>query len=80
MTDVQDKIMELQQRGWTLAAVADGLGVTVSSVEKWKSGHRYPGSPKLVLMGMSQLMKQKRIPKQRRYAPGSRQRSSAQGG
>ena len=77
MNDVQLKIAVLQQKGWTLAAVADELGATVSAVEKWKAGDRYPGMAKAILLAMDSLLKRRRIPKQRRYAPGSRRRNKA---
>lgn len=38
MNEAQTKIAELQEKGWTLAALADELGVTVNAVEKWKAG------------------------------------------
>jgi transcriptional regulator with XRE-family HTH domain len=67
MNDMQVKIAELQQKGWTLAALANELGVTVNAVEKWKAGERYPRNAKAVLMLLSQLIGRKRIPKKRRY-------------
>ena len=67
MNEVQTKIAELQQKGWTLAALADELGVTVNAVEKWKAGDRYPRNAKAVLALLNQLIVRKRIPKKRRY-------------
>jgi uncharacterized protein YjcR len=67
MNDIQIKIKELQEKGWTLVAIADELGVTVNAVEKWKVGDRYPSNAKAVLALLSQLTVRKRIPKQRRY-------------
>jgi len=67
MNDVQIKINELQEKGWTLAALADELGVTVNAVEKWKAGNRYPSNAKAVLIVLEQLSDRKRIPKKRRY-------------
>ena len=67
MNDIQIKIKELQEKGWTLAALADELGVTVNAVEKWKSGDRYPSNAKAVLIVLEQLSERKRIPKKRRY-------------
>lgn len=67
MNEVQIKIAELQQKGWTLAALADELGVTVNAVEKWKNGDRYPRNAKAVLVLLNQLATRKRIPKKRRY-------------
>jgi transcriptional regulator with XRE-family HTH domain len=75
MNDVRSKIAELQDKGWTLAAIADEIGVTVNAVEKWKAGDRYPRPDKPILDILDRVAKRKRIPKQRRYAKGSRRRS-----
>lgn len=42
MNTIQIKIVKLQEKGWTLAALADEVGVTVNAVEKWKAGDRSP--------------------------------------
>lgn len=70
MNDVQNKLMLLQEKGWSLTAIADEVGLTVNAVEKWKSGDRNPHKPTLKLL--DQLLERKRIPKKRRYVPGSR--------
>jgi len=80
MNDVQEKIANLQVKDWTLAALADELEVTVNAVEKWKAGDTYPRNVRGVLMVLDALLRRKRIPKQRRYAPGSRRRTSTDSG
>ena len=72
MSEVQDRIAELQEKGWTLASLADELGVTVNAVEKWKAGDRKPNNVKAVLVLLDQLAKRKRIPKKRRYKEDSK--------
>jgi hypothetical protein len=67
MNEIQTKISELQEKGWTLAAIADELEVTVNAVEKWKAGDREPRNAKAVTMLLEQLSEKKRVPKQRRY-------------
>ena len=67
MNNIQLDLADLQEKGWTLAALADELGVTVNAVEKWKAGDRYPRNAKAVLMLLGQLALKKRVPKQRRY-------------
>lgn len=67
MNEVQTRIAQLQKKGWTLAALASELGVTPNAVEKWNAGQRQPSKATLVLL--DQLLKRKRIPKKRRYAP-----------
>lgn len=67
MNAVQTLISQLEGKGWTLAAVADEVGVTVNAVEKWKVGDRYPANSKAVLTVLASLLERKRIPKRRRY-------------
>jgi transcriptional regulator with XRE-family HTH domain len=67
MNEVQDRIAQLQEKGWTLASLADELGVTPNAVEKWKAGDRYPPLERPVLDALDQLLKRKRIPNKRRY-------------
>ena len=67
MNDAQEILSELQEKGWTLAAIADELGTVADTVVKWKSGVNYPALPKLVIPVLKDLLK-KRPPKQRRYA------------
>ncbi len=66
MNDVQAKIVELEARGWTLAALADELEVTHNAVEKWKAGDRHPANAKAVLAMLNEIAKRK-APKKRRY-------------
>jgi len=70
MNDVQTRIAELQEKGWTLAALADELGVTVNAVEKWKAGARQPANPKAIFALLDEIDGHKRIPKKRRYKFG----------
>jgi transcriptional regulator with XRE-family HTH domain len=71
MNDIQLGVLHLKELGWTLAAIADELGVTPNAVEKWKAGDRKPHSEKAILIRLEQLGK-KKPPKQRRYAKGNR--------
>ncbi|MBI2170660.1 MAG: helix-turn-helix domain-containing protein [Chloroflexi bacterium] len=70
MNDVQQRLAVLQEKGWTLAAIADELGLTPNAVQKWKSGDRQRVS-KATLEALNRLQRRQRIPKQRRYAKGS---------
>lgn len=74
MNEVQERIVQLQEKGWTLAALADELGVTVNAVEKWKAGNRSPSNLKSVLTLLGQLNKRRRIPKKKRYITDSRKK------
>lgn len=70
MNEVQQRLAVLQEKGWTLAAIADELAVTPNAVQKWKSGDRQRVS-KATLDALERLQKRRRIPKQRRYSKGS---------
>jgi transcriptional regulator with XRE-family HTH domain len=67
LNEVQDRIAQLQEKGWTLAAIADELEVTTNAVEKWKAGDRNPSNQKATLAFLDKLLERKRIPKKRRY-------------
>ena len=76
---IQVRLASLQKNGWTLAALADELRQTVNTLEKWKAGDRNPANEKAVLTMLEHLESRKRIPKKRRYAPGSRRRQVTDG-
>ncbi|MFC1916512.1 hypothetical protein ACFLX1_00025 [Chloroflexota bacterium] len=71
MNDAQTKITELEKDGWTLAAIARGIGVTPDAVGKWKRNERYPKPAKPILDALDILFK-KRPPKKKVYTEGSR--------
>ena len=68
VNNIQSKLADLQAKGWTLAALADELGLTVNALEKWKAGDRQPANERATLLLLDSLAKQRRIPKQRRYS------------
>ncbi len=76
--EIQSRIAELVEKGWTLAAIADELGVTSDTVENWRAGRRNATNAKGVLAILDTLLKKKQIPKKRRYALGSRQGRNAE--
>lgn len=76
MNDIQKKIGQLQKNQWTITALSEQLGQARVTVDKWKSGERYPANSKAVLAMLDQIAKRKRVPKQRRYAKGSRKREA----
>lgn len=69
MNDVQQAIADLRAKGWTLAAIAEELGVAHSAVDKWQAGERYPENVKGVLLILAGMAKRKRVPKRRRRIP-----------
>ena len=70
MNDVQNKISELQSKGWTLVAIADALGNHVNTIEKWKAADRYPANANSVLLAMDRLAERSPIPSRRNEAKG----------
>ena len=66
MNTVQEKISNLERKGWTLAAIADEVGVSYNAAQKWKAGDRYPSNAKAVLQILDVLCKRRRIPRKRR--------------
>lgn len=68
MNDIQQRIQELQGKGWTLAAIADEVGVSWVTASRWRSAEQYPENAKAVLIALVSLLKRKRIPKKRRYS------------
>ena len=72
MNDVQQSVADLESRGWTLRAIADEVHTHWTTVARWKAGSQYPEHAALVISALYALLKRKRVPKQRRYAKGSR--------
>lgn len=69
MNPVQKTIAVLQKKGWSLAAIADEMGVSYNAVQKWKAGDRQPANRKMMIRGLESLSLRKRIPKRRRSKP-----------
>lgn len=68
--DVQHRIRELKAQGWTIAAIADGLGLHWNTVANWERGRFQPESPKMVMMAL-QVLAQQEPPKKKRYTAGA---------
>ena len=68
--DVKEVIARLQAKGWSIAALADTMGLSRYALDKWKSGERNPSHQVLVLAALKKLETRKRIPKRKRYAYG----------
>ncbi len=58
--DVADALAQLEQRGWTLAAVADELGLKWLTVYRWRDGTQSPDDPHTVLDRIRRLRRRKR--------------------
>ena len=67
MNDIQEVLSRLQSKGWTVAAIADDLGLKRVTVARWKIGVHYPANPSIAKQALKQLDMRKRIPKRKRY-------------
>ena len=72
INEIQSRIAQLVEKGWTLAAIADELGVKPDTVENWRAGRRNPTNAKAILAMLDKVLEKKRIPKKKRYEQGSR--------
>ena len=79
MNEVQELIAQLRSKGWTLAAVADELGVAANTLGRWQAGSRHPSNPVPVVELLRRLLGRRRVPKQKRYGPDAPQRQSRKG-
>ena len=77
LNDVQSKLLELKDKGWTMAAIADELDVSHMTVFRWDKGMRKAENYRSVLHMLDTLMKRKRIPKQRRRGSSSSSRNTS---
>jgi len=64
---IQVAITELRGKGWTLTALGDALGTTRNTIDRWQQGIHTPANTTLVLAALQELLKRRRIPKQRRH-------------
>jgi transposase-like protein len=67
MDEVQQIISELEERGWTLAAIARELEVSWKTVHRWRNGSGTPHHPRLAVLGLERLLQRRRIPKRKVY-------------
>ena len=65
VNEVQRKLADLEEKGWTLAAIARELGVSYNAVQKWKAGDRQPANYHVVLERLEGVCRRKRAPKKR---------------
>ena len=66
MNDIQAKLLELKQKGWTMAAVADELDVSHMTVFRWQKGIRSAQNSRSVLYMLESLLQKKRTPRRKR--------------
>ena len=78
MNEVQAKLADLQHNGWTIAAIADEMGVSNMTVFRWKIGTRNAQNKLSVLYKLRSLLDRKRIPKLKRKGLVKKLRNSSQ--
>ena len=67
MNEVRESLASLRSKEWTIAAVADELGVHRETVSRWHSGATRPDLARPVIFVLQALSARRRIPKKRRY-------------
>jgi IS30 family transposase len=67
MNEVQDVLQQLKENGWTLAAIADEVGVHYNTVQRWDGGTRVPANSRAVVHELERLLTRRRVPKKKRY-------------
>ena len=65
MNEVQERISQLRENGWTLAALADELGFHAFTVRRWQDGVRSPNGLNLVVDSLRRLANDAPPPKRR---------------
>ena len=68
MDEIKQVLSEFTNKGWTVAAIADELGVHRQTLFGWKAGKHRPANLKIALRALQRLTTRKRIPKRKRYA------------
>ena len=74
--DAKEVLARLQAKGWTIAAIADAMGLSRYALDKWKAGERTPSHQVLVVAALKKLETRKRILKRKRYPHGRKGRTS----
>jgi transcriptional regulator with XRE-family HTH domain len=72
MNEIQTKLAELRDKGWTLASIARSIGQSHCTVEAWNQGKRSPANLQSVIASLDKLGKTKRIPKKKLYQTKSK--------
>lgn len=60
---VEQGLAQLEEQGWTLAAVADELGMNWLAVYRWRDGTRTPENPQFVLNKIEELAQYRPAPR-----------------
>jgi transcriptional regulator with XRE-family HTH domain len=66
MGTIQQQLETLLHKGWTIAAISDALGYNRETISRWRKGST-PPSQKVIELALNDLLRRKRVPKQKRY-------------
>ena len=61
MNEIQQKLADLTDKGWTLVAIADEIGEMWLTVHRWQVGKTYPEAAQTALSALSGLLGRARI-------------------
>ena len=75
--EVQTRLLELKDKGWTMAAISDELGVSYMTVYRWQKGMRKAENSRSVLHMLDTLMERRKVPKRRRVGARSSLRNAS---
>ena len=67
MANVNEQLVVLLEKGWTVASIADAIDVPRNTVERWKRRVHQPFHAQAISLALEQLLRRKRIPKRKRY-------------
>ena len=67
MESVQELLAQLTATGWTKSAIARELGVGYVAVYRWSTGSQRPANIRGTVMQLEELIRRRRIPKQKEY-------------
>ena len=65
MREIERELEGLRGKGWTVSALADALGVSRVTVDRWRRGVQDPGTHIAVLRAVRSLERRKVPPKWR---------------
>ena len=67
MDQVQQKLAQLIDKGWTKSSIARALGVGYVAVYRWGNGSQRPANIQGTVLQLNALLRHKEIPKQKVY-------------
>jgi transcriptional regulator with XRE-family HTH domain len=65
VNEVQRLIEELNAKGWTIASIARGVGVSRNTIHRWRAGQRYPENAFGVALALERLVLDQEVPGRR---------------